>query len=207
MCVVLHSEGDDGREMALPDRDCAGQERPGEREPCPNLPLCASPTTSSPVATSRFPYTSTSLPEDSLIVDHGTGYEDEFEVINSNSSSVMLDTDDSLQDDEILLNSITTERTYENVVQFVRNNENSTANTVYDSGKRDERVTLGGWTVTPWGPCSVTCGSGVRTRGAVCLKQGNTCNPNIKPSVSEYCYSQENCGYPLGHGEFLDVNI
>jgi len=211
MCVVLHSEGDDGREMALPDRDCEGQERPGEREPCPSLPPCANPTTSSPVpvyvASTRFPYTSIPPPEGSFMIDHGDVYEDGFEVLNSNSSSVTLDTDDSLQDDEILLNSITTERTYENVVQFVHSSENSTANTVYESGKRDERVKLGGWAVTPWGPCSVTCGSGVRTRSVVCLKQGNICNSNIKPSVSEYCHSQENCEYHLVQGEFLDINI
>ena len=211
MCVVLHSEGDDGREMALPDRDCEGQERPGEQEPCPNLPPCATPTISSPVpdyvATSGFPYTSTPPLEDSFIIDHKAIYKDEFEVLKSNSSSVTLDTGDSLQDDEILLNSITTERTSETIVQFVHSSENSTANTVYESGKRDERVNMGGWAVTPWGPCSVTCGSGVRTRSAVCLKQGNLCNPNIKPSVSGYCHSKENCGYHLGQGEFLDINI
>jgi len=208
MCVVLHSEGDVGREMALPDRDCVGQERPGEKEPCPNLPPCANPMTSSPVpvyvATTGFRYTSTPLPEDSFVIEHGDVYEDEFEVLNSNSSSV---TDESLQDDEILLNSITTEKTYENVVQFVHSSENSTANTKYESEKRDERVNLGGWAVTSWGPCSVTCGSGVRTRSAVCLKQGNICNPNIKPSVSESCHSQENCRSHLGQGEILDINI
>jgi hypothetical protein len=211
MCVVLHSEGDDGREMALPDGDCEGQDRPGEEEPCPNLPPCATPTTSSPVpdyvATSGFLHTSTPLSEDSFIIDHGAVYEDEFEVLNSNSSSVILDADDSLQDDEILLNSIMTERTYENVVQFVRSSENSTANTVYESGKRVEIVNLGGWAVTSWGPCSVTCGSGVRTRSAMCLKQGDVCNPNIKPIVSEYCHARQNCGYHLGRGEFLEVHV
>jgi hypothetical protein len=204
MCVVLHSEGDDGREMALPDRDCEGQERPGEQEPCPDLPKCAAPTTSSSVpgylATLGFLYTSTPPSEDRFIIDHGAVYKDEFKVLNSNSSSVTLDADDSLRDDEIILNSITTERTYENIVQFVHSSENATANTVYESGKSDERVNLGGWAVTPWGPCSVTCGSGVRTRSAECLKHGDVCNPNSKPSVSEYCYTRQNCGYHVGQG-------
>ncbi|KAJ4433156.1 hypothetical protein ANN_15413 [Periplaneta americana] len=52
MCVVLHSEGDDGREMALPDRDCEGQKRPEEQEPCPDLPLCAVISTTSPTPNS-----------------------------------------------------------------------------------------------------------------------------------------------------------
>lgn len=206
MCVVLHSEGADGREMALPDRDCEGQERPGEHEPCPNLPPCAIPSTSSSipvyVATSDFVSTSAPLPEDGFIVDDGDIHEDESEILNSNSSLVTLDTDDPIQDDEILLNSIKTDRTYENVVQFVHIGENSTAHTVHD-GRRDERVNVGGWAVTPWGPCSVTCGSGIRTRSVVCPKQEGICNLNIKPSVLEYCHTRKNCSYDQRPGEFL----
>lgn len=207
MCVVLHSEGSDGREMALPDRDCEGQERPGEREPCPNLPPCATPSTSSPVpdhvtASGLLSTSTTPLPESDFVINNSDADEEELEIVNLNSSSLALDTDDSLQDDEILLNSITTGRTYENVVQFMHSGVNSTANTVHESGRRDERVNVGGWGVTPWGPCSVTCGSGVRTRNAVCLKQEGMCNPNIKPSVSEYCHTQQNCSYQHGPGEF-----
>ncbi|PNF40674.1 hypothetical protein B7P43_G03792 [Cryptotermes secundus] len=207
MCVFLHSEGADGREMALPDRDCEGQERPGEHEPCPNLPPCAIPSTSSSIqdyaASSDFVSTSAPLPEDGIIVD-GDIHEEESEILNSNSSFVTLDTDDAIQDDEILLNSIKTDRTYENVVQFVHIGENSTAHTVHD-GRREERVNAGGWTVTPWGPCSVTCGSGIRTRSVVCPKQEGICNLNIKPSVLEYCHTRKNCSFEQRPGWSLEV--
>jgi hypothetical protein len=208
MCVVLHSEGADGREMALPDRDCDGQERPGEHEPCPSLPPCAIPSTSSSisdiVATSYLVSTSAPLLDGSNI-DDGDLHEEGSEILNSNSSLVTSDTDDPLQDEEILLNSITTDRTYENIVQFVHSGKNSTSNMVHN-GRRDERVNVGGWTVTSWSPCSVTCGSGIRTRSVVCPKQGGTCNPNIKPSVLEYCHTRKNCIYEQGQGEFL-INV
>lgn len=206
MCVVLHSEGADGREMALPDRDCEGQERPGEHEPCPKLPPCAIPSTSSSIpdyaAPSDFTSTSAPLAEDGFIVDDGDINKEQSEILNSNSSLVTLDRDDPIQDDEMLLNSIKTDRTYENVVQFVHSGANSTAHTVND-GRRDERVNVGGWTVTAWGPCSVTCGSGIRTRSVVCPKQEGICNLNIKPSVLEYCHTRKNCSYEQRPGEFL----
>ncbi|XP_039274298.2 papilin-like isoform X2 [Styela clava] len=48
------------------------------------------------------------------------------------------------------------------------------------------------WYTGPWGPCSVTCQNGVRTRLVLCIRhvedfENGTCDTNFKPHNSEIC--------------------
>lgn len=45
------------------------------------------------------------------------------------------------------------------------------------------------WTLTPFGPCSVTCGSGTRSRNATCPKE-NRCHEKDLPPLEEACTEQ-----------------
>ncbi|KAJ9586000.1 hypothetical protein L9F63_020364, partial [Diploptera punctata] len=184
ICVELNSKGSDGKELALPDSECQGQERPSERELCPNLPSCMIHTTARPILLDLS--TSSSLFTSALPQTVDSNEDSEEDDVNL---SLSIDSDDSLQEDDLVTNSITTDR---NKVSEFSDNRNGTG-----SGKR---VNEGGWAVKQWKPCSVTCGSGVRTRSVVCLKQDGKCNLNNRPRVSEDCYVKQNCNLQFSSG-------
>ena len=186
ICVVVNSKGSDGKEMALPDSECEGQERPSEREPCPHLPPCVILTTSSPILLEFT--TSSSLSTSAL--PQAEDFDEDSEEDEDLNSSIGMDSDDSLQEDDVILNSITTDRS--KVLEF-SHNRNGTGGGRHVNGD--------GWAVMQWGRCSVTCGTGVRTRRVVCMKPDSKCNLNKRPSVSEYCHMQQSCNLLLTSGE------
>ena len=189
ICVVFNSKGNDGKEMALPDSECEGQERPSELEECPNLPPCAILTTSSPIF---LDFTTVSSLTTSALLQSEDSIEDSDE--DDFNLSFGTDSDDSLQEDDFIINSITTDRSK---VQQFSHNRNGTG------GGR--RVHGGEWAVMQWRPCSVTCGTGVRTRDVVCVKPDRKCNLNHRPSVSEYCHVQPNCNIQLNPGNAISI--
>ncbi|CAG2056713.1 unnamed protein product, partial [Timema podura] len=190
MCAVLYSQGSSGREIALPDNECKGQDKPPEKEPCPHLPPCTAPTTSRstqepPLYTTSSPKTETLfyLTTASFLDQQYFGnQEDKTDLEDSQLSNfnytMESDAEKTLQSNDVLLHeSIRTTEEDKSVLQFVDSVKNSTAT----------------WVIGEWGECSVECGVGQRTRTVDCFSTNATCDLESKPSETEKCSSNVGC--------------
>nr|CAD7569776.1 unnamed protein product [Timema californicum] len=190
MCAVIYSEGSSGREIALPDNECKGQDKPPEKEPCPNLPPCTAPTTSR--STQEPPLYTTSSPKTETLFylttasfleqQYFDNQEDKTDLEDSQLSNlnytVESDAEKKFQSNDVLLHeSIRTKEEDKSVLQFVDSVKNSTAT----------------WVIGEWGECFVECGVGQRTRTVDCFATKAICDIESKPSETEKCSSNVGC--------------
>lgn len=71
---------------------------------------------------------------------------------------------------------------------------------------RTERCTLlacAHWDVEQWGPCSITCGSGIQTRAVKCVRGSTKSAANDR----ECPVSREQCQENNYHNSFRDTNL
>ncbi|XP_066993774.2 A disintegrin and metalloproteinase with thrombospondin motifs 7 [Anabrus simplex] len=87
-----------------------------------------------------------------------------------------------LDEDEIILNSISSPRNHDDILQFMNGGQGE-----------DRTVSGGGWLVSAWSPCTVTCGPGRQVRHVECTHLDGSCDEALKPSDSKPCHVQRYC--------------
>nr|XP_022913821.1 thrombospondin type-1 domain-containing protein 4 isoform X1 [Onthophagus taurus] len=73
--------------------------------------------------------------------------------------------------------------------------ENSILNALPQTVEVDNRKSYHKWHVSPWSQCSVTCGTGHRTREVSC--PSTQCRPDLRPTHAEHC-DEGPCPDPTG---------